>query len=84
MSLTNNLLKNFLLTKSPAVSNKFYYTIIVERHLPVPLLKKGTDPRKYNLKSRHFQYKLVDCLHVKKWGNIDLILTQYIEGILII
>ena len=57
------------------------YTVIVERCINVPLSKKGMDPRKYNLKSAHYQYKFVDCLHNKKWGNIDLILTEYVEGV---
>ena len=60
---------------------KRFYTVIVERHDKIPPIKQDLDPRKYILKSRHYQYKFVDCLHNKKWGNIDLILTDYIEGI---
>ncbi|CAF0864840.1 unnamed protein product [Brachionus calyciflorus] len=57
------------------------YTCIVERLEKVPLVPRGEDVRKFNLKSKHFHYKLVDCLHTKKWGNVDLILTEYVEGI---
>lgn len=56
------------------------YTCIVERiHKPLTM-KIEKDQRKTPLKSKHYQYKLVDCLHVKPWGNIDLILTQFVEG----
>lgn len=57
-----------------------FYTVIVERHVQPLTVKKGIDQRKTKLKSKHFQYKFVDCLHTKKWGNIDLILTEYVEG----
>ena len=56
------------------------YTCIVERLEKAPLAKKGVDVRKIKLTSNHYHYKLVDCLHTKKWGNMNLILTQYVEG----
>ena len=57
-----------------------FYTVIVERYVPPLTVKKNIDQRNTNLKSKHFQYKFVDCLHNKKWGNVDLILTEYVEG----
>jgi ribosomal protein L9 len=57
------------------------YTVIVERYQEPRLVKKGTDPRKFNLKQPDFHYKFVDCLHSKKWGDMQVILTKYIEGI---
>lgn len=57
------------------------YTVIVERYTKPPIMKAHEDQRKRNLKSDHYQLKFVDCLHNKKWGNIDLILTEYVEGI---
>ncbi|RNA25155.1 39S ribosomal mitochondrial [Brachionus plicatilis] len=77
MFAKNLILKN----RSPNLSLKKFYTCIVERHERVPLLSKGVDVRKYNLKSKHFQYKLVECTHTQKWGNIDVLLTEYVEGI---
>lgn len=70
-----------LANRSVNLSLKKFYTCVVERHVKASLVPKGKDPRSFNLKSRHFQYKLVDCLHTKKWGNIDLMLTEYVEGI---
>ena len=57
------------------------YTVIVERVEKVPLMKKGVDPRKYPLKSRHFQYRFVECKHVQKWGEVQLLLTEFVEGV---
>lgn len=76
--LSNKLILN---NRSINFSFKKFYTCIVERHEKVPLLPKGVDPRKYNLKSKHFHYKLTECTHTKKWGNVDLLLTEYVEGI---
>ena len=64
------------------LSNRInFYTVIVERYERMPLLKKGVDPRKYPLKSRHFDYKFVECKHKQKWGQVELILTDFVEGI---
>ena len=57
------------------------YTVIVERVQPVTLAKIGRDPRKLPLRPNNMHYKFVDCLHSKKWGTIDLILTDFVEGI---
>lgn len=57
------------------------YTVIVERYTKPPIVKAHQDQRKRDLKSDHYQLKFVDCLHNKKWGNIDLILTEYVEGV---
>ncbi len=57
------------------------YTVIVERSESVPLLKKGVDPRSYNLKSKHFRYKFVEAKHTQKWGEVEVILTDYVEGV---
>ena len=76
--ILSQLVKPF--TKTYTVNLARFYTVIVERiHKPLTM-KKNVDQRKTPLKSRHLQYRFVDCLHVKPWGNIDLILTQYVEG----
>lgn len=72
--------------RSPVLSKLYInaireYTVTVERSVSVPLMKKNIDTRQYPLKSRHFRYKMVECEHVKKWGNVDLILTDYVEGV---
>ena len=84
--MLSSLIRNTTLNNANKISKNFlvlnrFYTVIVERHEKIPPLKKDFDPRKFILKSRHFQYKFVECLHNKKWGNVDLILTEYIEGI---
>ena len=66
---------------SSTIIDKRFYTVIVERIHKPPIVRKGRDPRSRHLKSLHFQYKLVDTLHSKKWGNVDLILTEYVEGV---
>lgn len=84
--MLSSIIRNKTLATSTQLNAKLFvlnrlYTVIVERHVKIPPLEKDLDPRKFTLKSRHYQYKFVDCLHSKKWGNVDLILTDYIEGI---
>ncbi len=78
-SLVKNLTNQIV--NSSRLIDKRFYTVIVERIHKPPIVRKGKDPRSRNLKSIHFQYKLVDVLHNKKWGNVDLILTEYVEGV---
>jgi hypothetical protein len=66
--------------RSTMIDSNRCYTVIVERIHTPPNQKKDKDQRKFNLKSKHFQYKFVDCLHNRKWGNVDLILTEYVDG----
>ncbi len=75
--LSNKILRPVLTSN---LASTRAYTCIVERHKPPRLARSDVDQRKIPLKSENFQMKLVDCLHTKKWGNIDLILTQYVEG----
>ena len=56
------------------------YTCLVERYVKPKLVKKNVDIRKIKLNSNHYHYKFVDCLHSKPWGEMNLILTQYVEG----
>jgi len=72
-SIRNSIIRNCL--------NRRWYTVFVERLEKIPPIKKELDPRKFILKPRHFHYKFVECTHNLKWGSIDLILTDYIEGI---
>jgi hypothetical protein len=58
-----------------------HYTVIVERYRVPGLTKRGVDQRKAKLTEAHFHYKHVETLHIKKWGNTDVILTQYVEGL---
>ena len=76
----NKIVQPSLLKKILTPTNLRHYTVIVERCEPTPLLKNGMDPRRYPLKSKHFRYKFVECQHTQKWGNVDLILTDYVEG----
>jgi len=57
------------------------YTVIVERLVKPQMVKKNRDVRSRELKPIHSQYRLVDCLHTRKWGNVDVILTKYVEGV---
>lgn len=66
---------------SPQGADTRSYTVIVERVQPVGLARVGRDPRKLPLRPNNMHYKFVDCLHSRKWGNIDLILTDFVEGI---
>lgn len=77
------LLKNLLSTSliNPLKTTARYYTCVVERHYKPPMVKRHMDQRTTRIKSSHYQMKLVECRHVRKWGNIDLILTQYVEGV---
>jgi hypothetical protein len=75
LSSSSSIIRNIFGKES-----KRFYTVIVERHSKIPPIQKNLDPRKYIIKSEHFKYKFVDCLHTRKWGNVDLILTEYIEG----
>lgn len=56
------------------------YTCIVERVYKPRTVRKEIDQRKTILNSKSFVYRLVDVTHNKPWGNVDLILTQYVEG----
>ncbi len=63
-----------------SILTKRYYTCHVERYKKPGLVKKGVDVRKIKLNSDHYHYRLVDCLHTRKWGETELILTQFVEG----
>jgi hypothetical protein len=76
--LSNKILRPVVLSSSANTYRA--YTCIVERYKQPRLAKAGVDQRKIPLKSENYQMKLVECTHSKKWGNIDLILTQYVEG----
>jgi hypothetical protein len=76
-SIRSNLFVKSFLNCS---NNHRTYTVVVERYENPGAMKDGIDQRKRHLKSKHFQYKFVECSHNKKWGNVDLILTQYVEG----
>lgn len=80
MSL-NHFLKSSLISNLNSNIPKRFYTVIVERIKKPPIPKKGVDPRRINLKSVNYQYRFVECKHNKSWGNVDLILTQYVEGV---
>lgn len=68
------------LKNSCLILTKRNYTCVVERLKKPGLLKQGVDVRKIKLNSDHYHYKFIDCLHTKKWGDTQLILTQYVEG----
>lgn len=76
--ITNKLAKTIAVNSN--LSFIRFYTCIVERIFKPPTVKKEYDQRTTKLKSKHYQYRFIDCLHVKPWGNVDLILTQFVEG----
>ena len=78
--LVTNLAKASLY-QSFGVIPKRCYTVIVERLVKPPMVKKNKDVRSRELKPIHSQYRLVDCVHTRKWGNVDVILTDYVEGV---
>lgn len=75
---------NRLVTTSltPAVSLNLtrLYTCIVERIYKPNTMKKNKDQRKTKIRSNNFQYRLVECTHNKPWGNVDVILTKFVDG----
>lgn len=70
-----------LVNNTFCVNSKRLYTVIVERLVKPPMVKKGKDVRSRELKPIHYQYKIVDCVHTRKWGKMDVILTEYVEGV---
>ena len=78
--LSNKLARTTLTAKNLSAFVRSY-TVIVERYKTPPIMKKGIDQRKRDLRSIYMHYKFVDCLHNKKWGSVELILTEYVEGI---
>lgn len=58
------------------------YTCVVERVRKPPIVRKGVDPRARHLTSLNYQYKLCGTpSHNEKWGEVELMLTEYVEGI---
>ncbi|XP_030760076.1 39S ribosomal protein L9, mitochondrial [Sitophilus oryzae] len=53
-------------------------TYILKRRFPTQLHKKGGQPKK--LRSRHYVYDLVKDTTTEKQPNIDVILTDFVEG----
>jgi large subunit ribosomal protein L9 len=60
---------------------KRFYTCIVQRYKQPKLVRKEIDPRKQRVKGDHFHMKLVECTHVQKAGECEIILTDFVEGI---
>lgn len=78
--LTFNLRMIFFRSNLKILIPRRFYTCIVEREVKPNIVKQSVDVRKVKLKAVHYQYKLKDCLHNKKWGDVELLLTEYIEG----
>jgi len=53
--------------------------VILKRRHPVPLQKKNSKQIPI-LKGRHFIYDVLEYPEMKKRENINVILTQYVEG----
>lgn len=45
----------------------------------MPLAKKNQKPTK--LRGRHFNYELIEDTNIKKYPNLDVILTSYVQGV---
>lgn len=55
--------------------------MIVERVNPLTKLRPWENIYDYNkYKYADFQYRVVRDTDADKWGNIDVILTEYVEG----
>ena len=55
--------------------------MVVERVNPLPNLRPGENIYDYSkYKCSDFQYRIVRDTDTEKWGNIDVILTEYVEG----
>ncbi|XP_066994033.2 large ribosomal subunit protein bL9m [Anabrus simplex] len=54
-------------------------TFILKRRIPPALHKKGQAPKK--LKARHFVYDLVEDTNSRKKENLELVLTDYVQGL---
>lgn len=56
-------------------------TFILKRRWPPGLVKKGRDPSTKRLKARHFVYDLVEDTNVRKKKELEVILTEFVEGV---
>ncbi|CAF0755299.1 unnamed protein product [Adineta steineri] len=57
-------------------------TVIVERIHPLTKLRPSENIYDYSkYKYTDFQYRIVRDTDTDKWGNIDVILTEYVEGV---
>ncbi|CAF1062507.1 unnamed protein product [Adineta ricciae] len=57
-------------------------TVVVERVNPLTKLRPWENIYDYNkYKYADFQYRVVRNTDADKWGNIDVILTEYVEGV---
>ncbi len=55
--------------------------MIVERIHPLTKLRPGENIYDYSkYKYTDFQYRILRDTDTEKWGNIDVILTEYVEG----
>ena len=67
---------------NPPSSFRFRQTaVVVERVNPLPNLRPGENIYDYSkYKCSDFQYRIIRDTDTEKWGNIDVILTEYVEG----
>lgn len=55
--------------------------MIVERIHPLTKLRPGENIYDYSkYKYTDFQYRVIKDTDAEKWGNIDVLLTEYVEG----
>ncbi|XP_018567503.1 39S ribosomal protein L9, mitochondrial [Anoplophora glabripennis] len=71
--------QGLLLTTENFAKHQLRTTFVLKRRNPVPLNKKGREPKA--LKSKHYVYDVVQMTHVERQPNIDIILKSYVEGI---
>ena len=57
------------------------YTCVLARLKRPPMPKEGVDPRKRELKDEHYMMRLVEARHTQPWAKVDLLLTEYVEGV---
>ncbi|CAF3791034.1 unnamed protein product [Rotaria sordida] len=57
-------------------------TVVVERVHPLTKLRPGENIYDYSkYKYTDFHYRIIRDTDTEKWGNIDVILTEYVEGV---
>jgi len=76
-----NISKTLMNRTSDVFTQQKRTTVIFRRMYPIPLHKKGKKPEKYKLKQRNYIYEVIGNTSCEPAKPVDMILTQYIEGV---
>jgi len=72
-------LQENLLNPDNILHQQLRTTFILKRKYPAPLHKNGLPPKR--LRPKHYIYELIKDTSVEKKPDLNLILTQYVEGL---